>query len=196
MFPTDTHYLYDFCQEPWARVAQALRDLVMAKTKFAQRDTFQSERLFGYVEPLLKLLEQGEVGNEWWETDRASINFLDSNLIGQYLKNPRDTIVSSALAVEVVILHAAVGLLRGVEPYTPAEVAAIGRGEAPTYYNDWTFAYTLRRILSGTAPEEYVPIIMWWLSKKQEAFGQEQHDWAGAVIFTLILQVAWSVFVF
>jgi len=185
--------LYVFFFQTIDEVRSALDDLVVAKERMTAVGISVIPRMYNYIEALHRV---SHIYNEADPLDQIDVNtlrLLDISLVKGFLADPNDKVTRDALSLQLIMLYAALGLMTDVEPYTTAEMLAILDKKAD-FYNDEIYAFTLRRVLVGEQFEAIVPIVLTLLANQAKEQEETLFDWYGAVIYTLILQIAWYHF--
>ena len=180
-----------FFLQSWPETEKAWQDIIAARDKMLALPIAVLPKLYGYIDDIAGIIALQNQHKILWPADSACLRFLDKDLVAQFLANPNDKVTRDALSLEVMMIHAALGLLKDAEPYTPEELMWLFSQEGD-FYNDELFAFTLRRALTGEQRESVGAIIYDVLSAEAQGSGGEVHDWYGAMIYGLMLNVVWA----
>jgi len=99
-----------------------------------------------------------------------------------------------ALSVEISLVAAATGNMKGITPYTFEEFKAVLAG-TDAIYHDIIFVHTLRSLIGGPGNQEYAAHILKALpGKTSREDNYAGYFWDSALVFSLLLQAAWRFF--
>ncbi|MBI2444030.1 MAG: hypothetical protein HYV42_02185 [Candidatus Magasanikbacteria bacterium] len=180
-----------------AEVDRVWRELIVGRERLLATAPAAATRLWQYLEPIYQRWSAHDVNSAYWPADEQTIRLIEAPLLRDFIADPTSQEMRDALALEVMLVHAALGLRTDLTPYTPEELRQIlFEEEGIEYYNDAVFAHTLRAVLQGGEMELMVPQLLGGLEQQAASGGGwgQLADWSGALLYALTLQAAWRYF--
>lgn len=188
--------LYAFFLEPWDIVQRGLLELAKEKARLMGLNIPAIPKMYSYIDEINIYISNHDTKDLLWPVDQNTIRTLDVSLAKQFIQKPEDKAVRDALSLELLMIHAGLGLLKEAEPYSPDELREIVSSEGSEAYIDEVFVFTMRRIMAGLDIEEDIPIILAMLTRDAKEKEAPPYDWHGAVAFMMVMQTVWRCFKF
>ena len=192
--PPLTAVFYWYFTTPLQRAREALVLLATSKERMIQQGWPGIEKLFEYVDPVLALLKYDPAGDPVAQGDQAAIATLGSDTIAALIAAPSDQDRGEEVFEQLLFLAGATGLLKDVAAHTPEKLRHSLATFGTDFYTDVLSAYTLHGLLTDAAQTEYIPVVVAYLQDELRRAPKRVYDWDGALVFSLALRVAWTVF--
>ncbi len=188
--------LYYFCSRSQREIKDNLQEILRIKDDLLALSNPSITRLLKYIDPILSRVRFNTSGNLENPADVA-IKFLEPEVLQQFVSDPTDVAARNALAEQVLLVSAGLGVLPDTEPYSVDELNAIDDGEL-SYYNEATFVYTWSAVASSPQNHtEYGGLIISQLTIRRDVpVNREEHDWRSAFLWAATVRAAWALFPF
>lgn len=189
------HKLYDFRKQSLPEVQEALSDLLKVKNDLRAKGVTGIEKIYAYTEAIYTVANRKESDDPLEIIDKEIINFLDIDVIRQFIDNPQDSENREGMSIQLAMVASATNSLKtGANPYTKDELKAILKGEG-SFYNDLVFINTLRQIMTQGSDEEIAQMFLHSLPAITAPEDiQRLYFWDEAVMFCVLLQTIWTLF--
>lgn len=188
--------LYNFCAQNWDEVVSLLKKVADQQAENIATGVPVMVKFYQYFNDIFKIVNRSKVASP---LGNVVLKMIPVNLLKNFVDNPTDKANNDELSIKIMLASAALSEQPSLRFYTILEMQRIVSGDF-AYYNDLAMAYSLNRLYFGlVAVEEKMEnlaILMDYLHNNGGVEMQTSIDWEAAVLFTMILQIVWTNFLF
>jgi len=189
--------LYDYRTEDWSEVERSLLALMNEKERLTALNIPAIDKMYGRIEAIYATATRIDEGNPFEVIDKELVRFLKPALIDHFINNPEDAEMRNVLSSFFIMMAAATNNFSAGDSFTPYstdELSAILMGSGGIY-DDVLYIRSLRSYLENAEGAEQASLILNALPAiPLEGAEEPMYYWDDALIFALMLQVAWKNF--